>query len=52
MLFYRARARFSNAASDLFTDLKVYDECARLRSESKHHSTVKSFCEMVRRTNV
>lgn len=46
---YRARARFSIAGSDLLTDLKAYDECARLRSEGKSQGAIKSFCEDVER---
>lgn len=41
----RARSRFSNAASDLLTDLKAYDACALLRSEGKPHNAIKTFCE-------
>ncbi|RDB29375.1 hypothetical protein Hypma_015909 [Hypsizygus marmoreus] len=41
----QARARFTTAGSDLLTDLKAYDDCARLRSEGKSQGAIRSFCE-------
>ncbi|KAF7981091.1 hypothetical protein HWV62_34789 [Athelia sp. TMB] len=40
-----ARAKFSTDNSDLLTDLKAYDECARIRSEGGSHGAVRTFCE-------
>ncbi|KAI0713143.1 P-loop containing nucleoside triphosphate hydrolase protein [Cerioporus squamosus] len=41
----QARARFATGNSDLLTDTKAYDECARLRTEGKSASAIKAFCE-------
>ncbi|KAF5385346.1 hypothetical protein D9615_001206 [Tricholomella constricta] len=41
----QARARFSTAGSDLLTDLKAYNECHRLRSESRGQAAIRAFCE-------
>ncbi len=43
----RARARFATGNSDLLTDAKAYDECARLRSDGKSASAIRAFCEQV-----
>lgn len=42
----RARARFATEASDLLTDVKAYDECARLRADGKP-GAIRAFCEDV-----
>ncbi|TFK86940.1 P-loop containing nucleoside triphosphate hydrolase protein [Polyporus arcularius HHB13444] len=41
----QARARFATGNSDLLTDAKAYDECARLRSDGKSASAIRAFCE-------
>ncbi|RPD64692.1 P-loop containing nucleoside triphosphate hydrolase protein [Lentinus tigrinus ALCF2SS1-7] len=41
----QARARFATGNSDLLTDVKAYDECARLRTEGKSASAIRAFCE-------
>ncbi|KZP25382.1 P-loop containing nucleoside triphosphate hydrolase protein [Athelia psychrophila] len=40
-----AKGKFSTGNSDLLTDLKAYDECARIRSEGGSHGAVRTFCE-------
>ncbi|KAF9469778.1 P-loop containing nucleoside triphosphate hydrolase protein [Collybia nuda] len=41
----KAKARFSVAGSDLLTDLRAYDDCARLHSQGKSHGEIRRFCE-------
>ncbi|KAG9314147.1 P-loop containing nucleoside triphosphate hydrolase protein [Chiua virens] len=41
----QARLRFDKHSSDLLTDVHAYNECMRLRSESKSRSTWRTFCE-------
>lgn len=40
-----ARAKFSEGTSDLLTDLKAYDEVAKLRQDGKTNGAVRVFCE-------
>lgn len=42
------RAKFATAGSDLLTDVKAFDACAKLRSEGGSNSILNTFCEEVR----
>lgn len=39
------RAKFAASGSDLLTDVKAFDACAKLRSEGGSKSALNSFCE-------
>jgi len=46
-VFFSRRAKFATAGSDLLTDVRAFDACAKIRSEGGPNSTLNAFCEEV-----
>jgi len=45
--FFSRRAKFATAGSDLLTDIRAFDACAKIRSGGGSNSALNTFCEEV-----